>query len=134
MTLRQRLLKFFYPVIIVAGKFKKMNEKFYKNDNNIQPVTTVYDIPLQLNNGNTTDLSEYKNKKILIVNTASNCGYTNQYEDLQKLYEQQSGELVIVGFPSNNFREQEKGTDSEIAQFCKVNYGVTCPLQKNLLL
>jgi glutathione peroxidase len=65
-----------------------------------------------------------------LVNTASNCGYTNQYEELQQLYEQYNNRLVILGFPSNDFKEQEKGNDDEIARFCKINYGVTFPLMK----
>ena len=67
---------------------------------------------------------------MLLVNTASDCGYTPQYTDLQKLYEEQKDKLVIIGFPANDFKEQEKGTDEEIAQFCKLNYGVTFPLMK----
>ena len=67
---------------------------------------------------------------ILLMNTASDCGYTNQYEDLQKLYEENKDSLVIIGFPANNFKEQEKGTDEEIAEFCKLNYGVSFPLAK----
>ncbi|WP_315818648.1 glutathione peroxidase [Paraflavitalea speifideaquila] len=64
------------------------------------------------------------------MNTASDCGYTNQYEDLQKLYETYKDKLVIIGFPANDFHEQEKGNDEEIAQFCKVNFGVSFPLAK----
>lgn len=73
---------------------------------------------------------ELKGKKVLIVNTASNCGYTHQYAELQELYRSHSDTLTIIGFPSNNFREQEKGSDEEIATFCQVNYGVTFPLAK----
>ena len=63
-----------------------------------------------------------------MVNTASDCGYTAQYDELQKLQEMYKDKLVIIGFPANDFKEQEKGTDAEIAEFCKVNYGVTFPL------
>lgn len=72
----------------------------------------------------------FKGKKILFVNTASDCGYTDQYDALQKLYEDNKDKLMIIGFPANDFKEQEKGTDEEIAQFCKINYGVTFPLVK----
>ena len=109
---------------------KEMNTKVLINTNNATPAKSVYDIPFELNNGKTETLSTYKNKKILIVNTASNCGYTNQYEGLEKLYEQQSDKVALIAFPSNNFKEQEKGNDAEIAQFCKINYGVTFPLAK----
>ena len=74
-------------------------------------------------------MSEYKGKVILVVNVASKCGFTPQYEGLQELYEQYEKEgLVILGFPSNQFKEQEPGTNAEIQNFCKVNYGVTFPL------
>lgn len=69
--------------------------------------------------------ADFKGKKILIVNTASKCGYTSQYEDLESLYKQYNSKLVIVGFPANNFAGQEPGTNSEISNFCKKNYGVT---------
>jgi glutathione peroxidase len=73
-------------------------------------------------------LSAYKGKKIIIVNTASDCGYTGQYEELQKLYSQRKSEIVIIGFPANDFKQQEKGSNEEIASFCKKNYGVEFPL------
>lgn len=78
--------------------------------------------------GKTIDLSKYKDKKIMIVNTASECGFTPQYEELEKLYNEYKGKLVIIGFPANNFGGQEPGTNSEIAAFCKKNYGVTFPM------
>jgi len=70
----------------------------------------------------------YKVKKVLIVNTASDCGYTAQYAELQSLYTQFGDRLIILGFPCNQFKEQEKGSDQDIASFCQVNYGVTFPL------
>ena len=79
-------------------------------------------------NGDTADLSVYRGKKIVIVNTASDCGYTGQYEELQKLYEQRKDDIVIIGFPANDFKEQEKGSNEEIASFCKKNYGVEFPM------
>lgn len=78
--------------------------------------------------GKTIDFSKFKGKKILIVNTASECGFTPQYEDLEKLYETYKDKLVIVGFPANNFGGQEPGTNEEIGAFCKKNYGVTFPM------
>jgi glutathione peroxidase len=100
------------------------------NDSTLAPKQSLYDLSFTMNNGETIPLSTYKGKKILLVNTASDCGYTDQYEDLQKLYEENKDSLVIIGFPANNFKEQEKGTDEEIAEFCKLNYGVTFPLAK----
>ncbi|MET0635580.1 MAG: glutathione peroxidase [Chitinophagaceae bacterium] len=92
--------------------------------------TSIYNLAVHLNNGSELRLETLKGKKLLLVNTASNCGYTGQYEELQKLYERYKDQLEIIAFPANDFKEQEKGTDEEIAQFCKVNYGVTFPLAK----
>ena len=78
--------------------------------------------------GGTIDFSKFKGKKILIVNTASKCGNTPQYDDLENLYKEYKNQLVIVGFPANNFGGQEPGTNDEIAEFCKKNYGVTFPM------
>ena len=90
--------------------------------------TSFYNLKVTLNNGKEFDFSQLKNKKVLIVNTASDCGFTNQYEGLQALYEKYKEHLHIIGFPSNDFGEQEKGTDDDIDHFCKINYGVTFPL------
>lgn len=89
---------------------------------------SIYDFKVAALDGSTIDFSKYKGKKILIVNTASKCGYTPQYEALEKLFEQYKDQLVIVGFPANNFLSQEPGSNEEIAQFCKKNYGVTFPM------
>ena len=78
--------------------------------------------------GKQINLAAYKGKKILIVNTASKCGYTPQYESLQKVYDQYKDKLVILGFPCNQFGGQEPGTNEEIVAFCKENYGVNFPL------
>ncbi len=78
--------------------------------------------------GGTIDFSKFKGKKILVVNTASKCGYTPQYEALEKVYEQYKDKLVIVGFPANNFGGQEPGSDGEIQEFCKARFGVKFPL------
>ena len=78
--------------------------------------------------GGTIDLSLYKGKKIMIVNTASKCGFTPQYAELEKLYEKYKDKLVIIGFPANNFGEQEPGTNAEIKEFCTKNYGVSFPM------
>lgn len=91
---------------------------------------SFYSLPFELNDGSQTSMAAYKGKKILIVNTASDCGYTGQYAELQQLHERYPEQLAIIGFPSNDFKEQEKGTDAEIAAFCQVNYGVTFPLAK----
>jgi glutathione peroxidase len=89
---------------------------------------SIYSIKLEALSGGNIDLSKYKGKKILIVNTASKCGYTPQYEALEKLYEQYKDKLVIIGCPANNFLFQEPGSNTEIAQFCTKNYGVSFPM------
>lgn len=129
MTIRQRIMKFLYPLLMKLTKATGKNSKVLHNTND-QPMTSIYDLSVQLNNGKELKLGQYKGKKLLLVNTASNCGYTNQYDDLQALYKKFSGNLEIIGFPANDFHEQEKGTDEEIAQFCKINFGVTFPLVK----
>lgn len=90
--------------------------------------TALFDFKVKNIEGNTIDLTAFKGKKILIVNTASECGFTPQYEDLQKLYSTYKDKLVIIGFPANNFGGQEPGTNSEIKSFCSKNYGVTFPM------
>jgi glutathione peroxidase len=128
MTGRQRLLKIVYPMWIAFTKLLGKNTKVLANGQNARPVQSIYELSVPLNNGNALPLQAYKGKKLLLVNTASNCGYTNQYDDLQKLYQQFNGQLEIIAFPANDFKEQEKGSDNDIAQFCKVNFGVTFPL------
>jgi len=95
-------------------------------------VTSVYDFKVPGLDGKTIDLSKFRGKKLLIVNTASKCGYTPQYADLEKLYEQYKDKLTIVGFPANNFHQQEPGTNAEISEFCKKNYGVTFPMAEKV--
>jgi len=89
---------------------------------------SIYDFKVPALTGGTIDFSQFKGKKILIVNTASKCGHTPQYDALEKLYEKYKGKLVIVGFPANNFLFQEPGSNEKIAEFCKLNYGVTFPM------
>ena len=89
---------------------------------------TVYQFKVPALDGGTIDFAKYKGKKILIVNTASKCGFTPQYDGLEELYKKYGNKLVIVGFPANNFGLQEPGTNEEIGAFCKKNYGVTFPM------
>lgn len=128
MSSRQNVLKKFYPVLTSVTRFFGVNNKVILPSTVASPTSSVYAIPFELINGDTVSLSVYKGKKIVVVNTASDCGYTGQYEELQKLYEQRKDEIVIVGFPANDFKQQEKGSNQEIAAFCKKNYGVEFPL------
>jgi glutathione peroxidase len=94
--------------------------------------SSVYDFQLKNIDGQDFSLAKYKGKKVLIVNTASKCGYTPQYAELQKLADQYKDKVVVVGFPANNFGQQEPGTAVEIKSFCQKNYGVTFPLSEKV--
>lgn len=89
---------------------------------------SIYGFKVEALDGSIIDFASFKGKKILIVNTASACGFTPQYEGLEALYKKYHDKLVIVGFPANNFGGQEPGTNGEIKEFCKKNYGVTFPM------
>jgi glutathione peroxidase len=89
---------------------------------------SIYDFKVAALMGGTIDFSKYKGKKILIVNTASKCGNTPQYADLEALYKKYKNKMVIIGFPANDFGRQEPGTNTEIAEFCQKNYSVSFPM------
>lgn len=97
-----------------------------------KPNNSIYDYSFKTIDGKEQSLSEFRGKKILIVNTASKCGYTKQYKDLQKLHEMYGEHLVIIGFPSNNFGGQEPGENEEILDFCEQNYGVSFLLSEKV--
>lgn len=86
---------------------------------------SIYDFKINSIDGDVIDFSQYKGKTLLIVNTASKCGYTPQYAELQQLHEQYGSKVTILGFPANNFGGQEPGSNLQIAEFCEKNYGVT---------
>jgi glutathione peroxidase len=133
MTGRQKILKAIYPAWMWWAKLTGKNATELSNRQK-QPPVSFYSLKGILNNGTPLDFAVLKGKKVLLVNTASACGYTNQYDDLQKLYEENNDKLVVIGFPANDFKEQEKGTDEEIATFCKQNFGVTFPLMKKTVV
>lgn len=93
----------------------------------------IYNIPVTKNDGSEGTLAEHEGKVLLLVNVASKCGLTPQYEGLEKVYEQFKGKgFEVLGFPANNFLAQEPGTDEEILDFCQTNYGVTFPLYQKI--
>ncbi|MEE4258040.1 MAG: glutathione peroxidase [Bacteroidales bacterium] len=95
--------------------------------------TNFYSFTVKNIDGEELSLEEFKGKKVLVVNVASKCGFTPQYEDLQKLYEEYGGDdFTIIGFPANNFLKQEPGTNEEIKEFCTLNYGVTFPMMAKI--
>ena len=114
------IITLFISHLALTQNFKQMKESIYQFE-----FTDLY--------GNKFEVSSLKGKKIMVVNTASKCGLTYQYEILEKLYnEYKSNDFVIVGFPSNNFLWQEPGTNEEIAEFCKKNYGVSFPMMEKI--
>ncbi len=127
MTTRQKIMKAIYPALMFFTKNKK---KMHSSEQAKEAPVSFYSLKFTGNDQQEFDFSTLKGKKVLLVNTASDCGYTPQYADLQKLYEEQKDKLVIIGFPANDFKEQEKGSDADIAQFCQRNFGVTFPLMK----
>lgn len=93
--------------------------------NMILSPSSVYDFSFQSIDGQEIKLSQFKGKKLLLVNTASKCGFTPQYKELEELHKLYGKNLVVIGFPANNFGNQEPGTNEDIAEFCEQNYGVT---------
>ena len=128
MTYRQKVLKAVYHALMWVNKVTGRRSKVMGNKKQAAPSLSLYELSIQLNDGSELKLEALKGKKVLLVNTASDCGYTDQYDDLQRMYETNKDKLVVIGFPANDFKEQEKGNDNDIAAFCKINYGVTFPL------
>ena len=128
MTARQKFLQLIYPFFV---GFKKLTgKKNLVNKQHIRGSIPFHSLSVQLNNGQFYSFQELKGKKVLLVNTASDCGFTPQYSELQKLYQQENEKLAIIGFPANDFKQQEKGSDEQIGQFCKDNFGITFLLVK----
>ncbi len=127
---------YFYNKNYRMSKFLLVACIFACSSFTLQPVSkisplatsTIHQFKVEGLEGGTIDFSSFKGKKILVVNTASKCGFTPQYEALEKLYQANKDKLVIVGFPANNFGGQEPGSNVEIKEFCTKNYGVTFPM------
>lgn len=126
------MIKIIVLVVLLSGctpKANNINQQTPKMESTtINNQQSIYDFKVEGLEGGTIDFATFKGKKILIVNTASECGYTPQYKELQSLYEQYKEKLVIVGFPANNFGGQEPGSAAQIKAFCEKNYGVTFPM------
>ncbi|MBS1742612.1 MAG: glutathione peroxidase [Bacteroidetes bacterium] len=131
MTIKQQILKTIYHV---AGKLISKSSSAQLNKNKIQPITSFYLLKSRLINGQIFSFDQLKNKKVLIVNTASDCLYTAQYETLQILQDKYKEQLVVIGFPSNEFGKQEKADNLSIENFCKMNYGVDFPLMQKSIV
>ncbi len=122
MGIRQKVIQLLYPLIM---KFSGKTATIMNNANKVKPQLPIYNLSFLSNKKKEIILQDYRGKKLLLVNTASRCGYTPQYKELQQLQEQFSKSLVVIGFPANDFKEQEKLNDEEIADFCEINFGVT---------
>lgn len=127
MNFKLKIITSIYPLQMKISKLTGMGIKINENKNKVAAPQSFYSLKAVLNNGEEISFERFKNKKVLIVNLASLCGFTPQYSELEELYEK-SENLVILGFPANNFGKQEPGSDEDIGNFCKLNYGVTFPL------
>ena len=115
-------------LFISSFKAKKKAKNIILNTNNIAPKTSFYELEAISIDGKKISFDQYKNKKILIVNVASKCGYTYQYEGLQKLQDIYQDKVIVLGFPANDFFNQESGSNEDIEEFCETNYGITFPM------
>jgi glutathione peroxidase len=119
-----KLFKISLLIILTMGLASFLSSKLSKTTQK-EVKGSIYDFKMKSLDGKEIDFAQYKGKKMLIVNTASKCGYTYQYEDLEKLHDQFGDKVAVLGFPANNFLWQEPGTSEEIATFCQKNYGVS---------
>ncbi|MBN8719479.1 MAG: glutathione peroxidase [Sediminibacterium magnilacihabitans] len=133
MSWRQSVMKTFYPLIMLRGKLMGKGQ-ILRNRAGVQPSVSFYSLQMVANNGSLITFDSFKGKKVLLVNTASDCGYTGQYEELENLHRQYGEQLVVLGFPANDFKHQETKDDAAIAAFCKINYGVSFPLMKKSMV
>jgi glutathione peroxidase len=128
MTLKQSVLKNLYPAYLWLNRVMGNRRRILHNNGRALPAASLYDLDLTLVDGSKMELRALRGKKLLLVNTASDCIYTAQYKSLQELMTHYGDGLVVIAFPSNDFKEQEVGSDADIANFCQRNYGVTFPV------
>lgn len=128
MTIAQKLKKAIYPALKMAGKITGMKAKKVLNKKNALPKIPLADLKAFSNQGLSINLDNYKGKYLLISNTASHCGYTGQYAELQQLQDRFADKLNVIAFPADDFGGQEPGSNNEIADFCSINYGVKFPV------
>lgn len=129
---------FLYPLFVVLFSIITLqcvgqNNQAHHNNTDMDNLMTLHDFKVNDIDGKEFDLASLKGKKVLVVNVASKCGLTPQYEDLQALYEKYGDEkFVVIGFPANNFMGQEPGSNEDIKEFCTLNYGVTFPMMEKI--
>lgn len=127
-TIRQKFLQVVYPAYVRLSRVSPNKSRVLTNTDLVPPVS-FYSLQSELANGLFFDFNTVMGKKVLLVNTASGCGFTEQFDQLQQLFKQYNGELVVIAFPSNDFGE-EKNNDAQIAIFCQENFRVSFPLMK----
>jgi glutathione peroxidase len=132
MTIRQKILKLVYPLWMWWRRIRGKNITHLSG--NQEPPVSFYSLKATRNDGTELDFASLRGKKIMIVNTASDCGYTRQYEALEELYEMNRDKLLILAFPANDFKQQEKGSDAEIAEFCRSNFGIQFPVMQKTVV
>lgn len=125
MRLPHWIKRLYYPLLMMFLPKTKISSS---ENPDTKMSASIYDLPLKDIDGNKTTLAPFKGKKLLIVNVASECGFTHQYAQLQELFEVYNDKLMVLGFPSNNFGLQEPGTNKTIKDFCTENYHVTFPM------
>ena len=129
MTLRQKILRSAYPLLTSLFKMSGRNVAVTAPPSPVTPPVAFHSLPpITMNGGEALAPSTLKGRRLLLVNTASDCGYTPQYAALQRLHEREGDGLLIIAFPANDFKRQEQGGDLQIGEFCRRNYGVTFPI------
>jgi glutathione peroxidase len=134
MDTRQKILKAVYPLWNIIARLTGRHQMNAVNEKKISPRVGFYGLTFSTVNNPAVSMKSFEGKKVLIVNTASECVYTTQYDGLQELYEKYNDRLVVVGFPSNEFKQQEKGSDEEIGRFCSMHFGVKFPVAKKAVV
>ncbi|MDB5223279.1 MAG: glutathione peroxidase [Chitinophagaceae bacterium] len=128
MSILKKVITKFYGLRMKISKLTGMGIAISTNNKHTHPPESFYSLEAKANNGEVVNFEKFRGQKILIVNLASQCGFTPQYNQLEELYQLHKNKITVLGFPSNDFGGQEPGTDEEIENFCKVNFGVTFPL------
>ena len=128
MNFFRKIINQTYPIRTWFSKVTGLGIEVFENENKEPAIESFYSLKAILNSGEEISFEMFRGKKVMLVNVASECGFTPQYAELEKLYQQ--NKITVLGFPSNNFGGQEPLNDEKIAKFCKVNFGVTFPIFK----
>lgn len=128
MSIFKKIIAIFYKLRMQFSKLTGAGISIRSNSKNKKAMESFYALTAKTITGEDINFEKFRNKKILLVNLASRCGFTPQYMELEELHQQHKNVITVLGFPSNDFGGQEPGSDEEIAQFCKINFGVTFPL------